>query len=83
METKKIKITLDESEFQWLAGEGYEVNGLTTFFCFERENIFWTRKIVEALGYEIISSKKIDSTIYVNKYEVSTNMPFEVYLESL
>ena len=81
METKKIKITLDESEIQRLIGEGYEVNGLTTFFCRERENIYWARKIMEALGYEIISSR-FDSDI-VTGYEVSTNMPFEVYKESL
>lgn len=82
MTTKKIKITLDESEIQCLIGEGYEVNGLTTFYCSEQNNIYWVRKIVDALGYEIISSKKIDSYLPL-KYEVSTNIPHEVYLESL
>ena len=80
METKKIKITLDESEIQSLIGEGYEVNGLTTFYCREQLNIYWVRKIVESLGYEIRTSK-FDNIFH--GYEVSTNMPFEVYKESL
>ena len=82
MNTKEIKITLDATEVKSLTGEGYEVNGLTTFYCRENLNIYWVRKIAEALGYEILSSK-IVSDICLKGYEVSTNMPYEVYLASL
>lgn len=83
MKTKEIKITLDESEIKSLIGEGYKAsNGLTSFYVADNTNIYWVRKIIESLGYEILSSK-IASDICLKGYEVSTNMPYEVYLESL